>query len=157
MLQWGRDVSIPEIFHTALEARLDGLASMGPGCFYPGNELPARRRHCLHAASMGPGCFYPGNEIIRSIATREIKLQWGRDVSIPEMGVGQVAIGIRYTASMGPGCFYPGNKSRLAQPRRNPLASMGPGCFYPGNRLGPGGHVPGGSLQWGRDVSIPEI
>ena len=61
MLQWGRDVSIPEIFHTALEARLDGLASMGPGCFYPGNKLD-----CPSPAS-------------------GMALQWGRDVSIPEI------------------------------------------------------------------------
>ena len=58
---------------------------------------------------------------------------------------------------MGPGCFYPGNRARGIQLEPPEIASMGPGCFYPGND-GPG---PGGlgaeGLQWGRDVSIPEI
>src|ERR1035441_1578643 len=82
---------------------------------------------------------------------------------------------------MGPGCFYPGNVQEFPDDNRgrsgfngagmflsrkygeldetdpSRLASMGPGCFYPGNAYG--GGTPGGSrwLQWGRDVSIPEM
>src|ERR1035441_6392947 len=83
-LQWGRDVSIPEI--KSLPERQErrasfngagmflsrkslrdiagtrGLAaSMGPGCFYPGNTDGRHRGHRRYRASMGPGCFYPGN------------------------------------------------------------------------------------------------
>src|ERR1017187_656153 len=34
---------------------------------------------------------------------------------------------------------------------------MGPGCFYPGNGAGGAARQGGWRLQWGRDVSIPEI
>ena len=37
------------------------LASMGPGCFYPGNRLNGSPHRGYIPASMGPGCFYPGN------------------------------------------------------------------------------------------------
>src|ERR1039458_6532719 len=60
-------------------------------------------------------------------------LQWGRDVSIPEMG---------------PLCCRGSYRRR---------ASMGPGCFYPGNTVAIGAAGTAGGLQWGRDVSIPEI
>ena len=34
---------------------------------------------------MGPGCFYPGNSASGMIVIAPFTLQWGRDVSIPEM------------------------------------------------------------------------
>ena len=37
------------------------------------------------------------------------------------------------------------------------IASMGPGCFYPGNPVGVVIEMGARTLQWGRDVSIPEI
>ena len=106
---------------------------MGPGCFYPGNEHPVVCQHLVHAASMGPGCFYPGNNrsFVRTLeylvasmgpgcfypgnlsspvaSTTASMLQWGRDVSIPEIcdAAGSYQ---RLAASMGPGCFYPGNQ-----------------------------------------------
>ena len=182
LLQWGRDVSIPEMlllgalpfrrccFNGAgmFLSRKSGqyyyldlipAASMGPGCFYPGNETPQGTPASGCPASMGPGCFYPGN---------------GRR--------GRV-LPARDGASMGPGCFYPGNKNAqrdyshfyrplqwgrdvsipeiplaVAWARGLQQASMGPGCFYPGN--GPNfrsGHIRKAVLQWGRDVSIPEM
>ena len=60
-LQWGRDVSIPEIVGLAL------------------GEVVHR------VASMGPGCFYPGNDTAGSTLYKLTWLQWGRDVSIPEI------------------------------------------------------------------------
>src|ERR1035441_9862721 len=40
-LQWGRDVSIPEILRRSHGFGGQGDASMGPGCFYPGNATLA--------------------------------------------------------------------------------------------------------------------
>src|ERR1035441_8037629 len=34
---------------------------MGPGCFHPRNERPARGSVRHLGASMGPGCFHPKN------------------------------------------------------------------------------------------------
>ena len=156
------------------------MASMGPGCFYPGNERPrsacpaplgfngagmflSRKSQSVEStayassASMGPGCFYPGNA--RTKSQREST----------------------ESASMGPGCFYPGNAalrvgSKDQPPRFNgagmflsrksgyterwngsSIASMGPGCFYPGNNSCTLLLLTLWALQWGRDVSIPEI
>ena len=55
-------------------------------------------------------------EIFTSFSSRSeyLMLQWGRDVSIPEIGLGVRPLGRGRTASMGPGCFYPGNARRLA-------------------------------------------
>src|ERR1035441_7938016 len=66
-----------------------GLASMGPGCFYPGNVSSLSGDLETLLASMGPGCFYPGN------------------VAPP----GEVEPPV--AASMGPGCFHPGNLAFL--------------------------------------------
>src|ERR1017187_5267817 len=180
-------------------------ASMGPGCFYPGNGLGPMRQDGAQPASMGPGCFYPGNLDEAAVLRSFGRLQWGRDVSIPEMGwplgiapvipkasmgpgcfypgnTGSgVGVELRTIASMGPGCFYPGNNDWCNRAERARKASMGPGCFYPGNHaamghhsyrldasMGPGCFYPGNStwtpadappsrLQWGRDVSIPEM
>src|ERR1035441_4844504 len=58
---------------------------------------------------------------------------------------------------MGPGCFYPGNIGESQRTLRTCGASMGPGCFYPGNATRFHWHRAGKRLQWGRDVSIPEM
>ena len=155
-LQWGRDVSIPEI-QTPNRCHPCYRASMGPGCFYPGNGAAAWASGTTFEASMGPGCFYPGNfflpgqnllEIEASMgpgcfypgnpqngraATSRSWLQWGRDVSIPEMLRWALGGATFPCASMGPGCFYPGNDISWALPLVPEAASMGPGCFYPGN------------------------
>src|ERR1035438_7324438 len=85
------------------------MASMGPGCFHPRNGAPVGgtpvtiqrfngagmfpSQKCGRAvcndhhvpASMGPGCFHPRNQGHLGIAQNTYELQWGRDVSIPEM------------------------------------------------------------------------
>ena len=176
---------------------------MGPGCFHPRNVRIVRLIGPERFASMGPGCFHPRN--IAPSATRPTPptLQWGRDVSIPEMCKWGRNF-VKYTASMGPGCFHPRNEGRFLDHPALPDASMGPGCFHPRNAdtpesvttlpgfngagmfpsqkywqrqervridaasMGPGcfhpRNIPPGSgspvttaLQWGRDVSIPEI
>ena len=83
-LQWGRDVSIPEMpglmrpllflirFNGAgmfPSQKCEGmhphggdqLASMGPGCFHPRNPNPSLTEVAALRASMGPGCFHPRN------------------------------------------------------------------------------------------------
>ena len=85
LLQWGRDVSIPEITLTGRAPVKITKASMGPGCFYPGNGAKAWARSVDFSASMGPGCFYPGNEVTGADMLLLTLLQWGRDVSIPEI------------------------------------------------------------------------
>src|ERR1017187_7787050 len=84
-------------------------------------------------ASMGPGCFHPRNEAVemRSAPT--------------------------YPASMGPGCFHPRNVAMLFREEVYSPASMGPGCFHPRNSASAVDKVAASLLQWGRDVSIPEI
>ena len=133
MLQWGRDVSIPEIVRAG-DVALERCGFNGAGMFLSRKWYPSsfsRRK---------PSCFNGAGMFLSR------KSRWGGDVPI-----------VRTPASMGPGCFYPGNSGHhfaIAVPVR---ASMGPGCFYPGNFVG---EFPGQLpylLQWGRDVSIPEI
>ena len=133
-------------------------ASMGPGCFYPGNRDLGRPLLTPWHASMGPGCFYPGNEggtgkgavaaplqwgrdvsipeirLIEIGAHRPGALQWGRDVSIPEItGVGLARSSMdRFN---GAGMFLSRKCKASIALRMSCSASMGPGCFYPGNRF----------------------
>ena len=132
LLQWGRDVSIPEMMPLAVACCGD-LGFNGAGMFLSrkSRRIPRKRRftwrfngagmflsrkycwrrhphHSHHGfngagmflsrkyrllilnggkcpASMGPGCFYPGNKRIYARYRARTLLQWGRDVSIPEM------------------------------------------------------------------------
>ena len=132
-------------------------ASMGPGCFYPGNTVPFIASRADMLASMGPGCFYPGNAPVVPFLRLSKKLQWGRDVSIPEMRCRVCYAASVCSASMGPGCFYPGNLLAADRGIARIGASMGPGCFYPGNGDSVMANWQTTLLQWGRDVSIPEM
>ena len=84
-LQWGRDVSIPEIWPWVRRQRKCHRASMGPGCFHPRNNVSLLTDITDSLASMGPGCFHPRNEGTDEECEAIFGLQWGRDVSIPEM------------------------------------------------------------------------
>ena len=66
-----------------------GRASMGPGCFHPRNDRARRRATRWTRASMGPGCFHPRNRLGAPEWNRAISLQWGRDISIPEIWPGR--------------------------------------------------------------------
>src|ERR1017187_9839272 len=134
LLQWGRDVSIPEICQVGVVLGFGQRASMGPGCFYPGN-MPGWR-----CTGIWPACFNgAGMFLSRKYARLALYwdlasvLQWGRDVSIPEICQVGVVLGFGQRASMGPGCFYPGNAFMYVY--------VDEPCW----------------LQWGRDVSIPEM
>src|ERR1017187_10526380 len=65
--------------------RSDLRASMGPGCFHPRNAEIKSEVVALNHASMGPGCFHPRNVFDADSEVQDTRLQWGRDVSIPEM------------------------------------------------------------------------
>ena len=108
---------------------------MGPGCFHPRNILAMLEVDSFPFASMGPGCFHPRNTSHCSRhSAAGIWLQWGRDVSIPEMERSGHERLLLLRASMGPGCFHPRNMQ---------IAESFTSCLC--------------MLQWGRDVSIPEI
>src|ERR1017187_2238999 len=128
----------------------------GAGMFLSRKCLEHRRADSADAASMGPGCFYPGNDMPADMGGPRGELQWGRDGSIPEML--EPAMLLPEPSSFnGAGMFlsrkYPQHRGPVAVCR----ASMGPGCFYPGNVVAQGVALLDGGLQWGRDVSIPEI
>src|ERR1035441_7951838 len=84
LLQWGRDVSIPEIMRTrrtwASRPRFNG-----DGMFPSQKWWRRDHRKFLLFASMGPGCFHPRNYANSAYMGIQATLQWGRDVSIPEM------------------------------------------------------------------------
>src|ERR1039457_1326698 len=107
-------------------------------------------------ASMEPGCFDPRNTELANVSLAQAQLQWGRDVSIPEIrgtrraqwvcgcfnGAGMFpsqkssqyrSYPRQLYASMGPGCFHPRNTSSPYELRMGRRASMGPGCFHPRN------------------------
>ena len=132
MLQWGRDVSIPEIVRAG-DVALERCGFNGAGMFlsrkwYP-SSFSRRKPSCFNGAGM-------------FLSRKFARL---RNPS------GHTA------ASMGPGCFYPGNSILTHGPETALVASMGPGCFYPGNPSLCGSIPVIHALQWGRDVSIPEI
>ena len=84
-------------------------------------------------ASMGPGCFYPGNATAR-IGERGLSwLQWGRDVSIPEIGRPPLPWSGWCLLQWGRDVSIPEMRLASLTRARDPRASMGPGCFYPGN------------------------
>jgi len=82
---------------------------------------------------MGPGCFHPRNVAGVAPRTEQIKLQWGRDVSIPE--IGGVTVLSRQTAGFNGAGMFPSQKCQ-------PLTVAAAAAM---------------ALQWGLDVSIPEM
>ena len=117
-----------------------------------------------HTYPLGAGLLQWGRDVsipemlfINLFPTFPHRLQWGRDVSIPEILTFFGLLLLLLLASMGPGCFYPGNAVTKSMNELFLEASMGPGCFYPGNGGGVGDRRRGRGLQWGRDVSIPEM
>src|ERR1035441_9952984 len=131
-LQWGRDVSIPEIRRRC---------------------RPPLPRLCFN----GAGMFLSRKCVVLEGDPRWVnELQWGRDVSIPEICRANPQ-GRKPARFNGAGMFL-SRKCRLKDDvLRTRQASMGPGCFYPGNQSGRENRKSASTLQWGRDVSIPEI
>ena len=82
---------------------------------------------------MGPGCFYPGNSPEETSAHPQFQLQWGRDVSIPEINQ------LPYLFTFN---------SKLQWGRDVSIPEIPVLAFAVQQGI---------MLQWGRDVSIPEI
>src|ERR1017187_8793201 len=91
---------------------------------------------------------------MRARCGRAPRLQWGRDVSIPEIPRITAAVERIGWLQWGRDVSIPEIIPGSARPRGSARASMGPGCFYPGNMAVPDGTVYSVSLQWDRDVSI---
>ena len=85
MLQWGRDVSIPEIVPALYQEMRSAVLQWGRDVSIPEIRLRPKASRRYPAASMGPGCFYPGNPDHWYEDIVGMALQWGRDVSIPEI------------------------------------------------------------------------
>ena len=106
---------------------------------------------------MGPGCFHPRNTVTTCSLPHHSSLQWGRDVSIPEMWL-CAGLSAGSTLCFNGAGMFPSQKYLMQRTILSiMLASMGPGCFHPRNiTSGEAGQMTTW-LQWGRDVSIPEI
>src|ERR1035438_7678930 len=86
-LQWGRDVSIPEIRMNEFDLVRFSFASMGPGCFHPRNARETTRLKSIVPCFNGAGMFPSQKWFPDTLPGAAVpKLQWGRDVSIPEIG-----------------------------------------------------------------------
>ena len=132
-LQWGRDVSIPEINWHIPDGRV--LAGFNGAGMFPSQKLGAGSVMVFAPnASMGPGCLHPRNKKLG-------------DLRAP------LAI-----ASMGPGCFHPRNATDQQKLVAINASLNGAGMF-PSQKCAPPdwGMLRSAALQWGRDVSIPEI
>jgi hypothetical protein len=158
-LQWGRDVSIPEIIPTGASSSPLGRASMGPGCFHPRNYRRSWWQAHRFLASMGPGCFHPRNIEAEVPDGLLAPLQWGRDVSIPEMYEYRRRWSTTRRRFNGAGMF-PSQKCGRCQRRCFQLGTGFNGAgMFPSQKFFDPGLADGflAVLQWGRDVSIPEI
>ena len=129
---------------------------MGPGCFHPRNSTPRLQQRAPHEASMGPGCFHPRNKIVSGVYQRVVRASMGPGCFHPRNSTPRLQQRAPHEASMGPGCFHPRNKIVSGVYQRVVRASMGPGCFHPRNDE-PRPGIGLSRLQWGRDVSIPEM
>src|ERR1035441_9890314 len=109
------------------------------GRFNGAGMFPSQKCGCdvrtgwYNIASMGPGCFHPRNTIDNTLAWARCGLQWGRDVSIPEMGMTESTqcrlLGLQWGRDVSiPEMYWRGRSGESLE-----------------------------GLQWGRDVSIPEI
>src|ERR1019366_4998457 len=87
----------------------------------------------LVGASMGPGCFHPRNPVSTAVTPGSYTLQWGRDVSIPEilhlLTNYEWVVGLQW----GRDVSIPEIWWCSPEPQRYASASMGPGCFHPRN------------------------
>src|SRR5450759_116184 len=107
---------------------------MGPRCFHPRNLNPPIWAPPLTNASMGPGCFHPRNQACAFCSWETTRCFNGAGM-FPSQKFEHIEVEIgSIRASMGPGCFHPRNLSGVLQ-------------FHNGTAV----------LQWGRDVSIPEM
>ncbi len=132
-LQWGRDVSVAEVFVLSGHGDQHDVASMGPRRFRRGSGATIGNLGIRYMASMGPRRFRRGSRE-RSPSLREFSpLQWGRDVSVAEVNA---PVANSFSAS------------GLQWGRDVSVAEVSDPTYT---------NVVAGLLQWGRDVSVAEV
>ena len=157
-------------------------ASMGPGCFHPRNGSWSCCRRLAAYGFNGAGMF-PSQKSRRPLSASppRVALQWGRDVSIPEMP--SVVSDAIYWAPLqwGRDVSIPEILVSVLLPRAGdwlqwgrdvsiPEMAESEGCYAAVGCFNGAGMFPSQKsaiwplpltlmypLQWGRDVSIPEI
>src|ERR1035441_1915667 len=105
----------------------------GAGMFLSRKSRGSRPRLSASGGFNGAGMFLSRKLfLVRHVREEVLGLQWGRDVSIPE--IWQCRTG-RYTPCRfnGTGMFLSRKSGQNDEKAGRARASMGPGCFYPGN------------------------
>src|SRR5579875_963528 len=110
MLQWGRDLSIAEIFTGGPQGDC-GQQSFNGAAISRSRKYPGPFPGSL------PACLFNGAAISRSrkyaltfaVNVRRWDVQWGRDLSIAEISVSPRCLGCRLYRSMGPRSLDRGN------------------------------------------------
>ena len=104
-LQWGRDLSVAE-------GSMHSTSPPSTACFNGAATFRSRKdpNHGYGSAgptkaSMGPRPFGRGRDVPLTIDAVISELQWGRDLSVAEGGVGVMKAGTVAGASMGPRPF----------------------------------------------------
>src|ERR1035441_3715130 len=132
-LQWGRDVSIPEIRQDHKAGR--ACCGFNGAGMFPSQKLRSMGEK-LHLGDRFNGAgMFPSQKFSSDLAQaqKRYKLQWGRDVSIPEIGLPLLGKAWHASLQWGRDVSIP----EIRQGRFGHLpageASMGPGCFHPRN------------------------
>ena len=130
---------------------------------------------------MGPGANAPGNNDARPADVAEARLQWGRELTLPEISPAEILKGKAFVLQWGRELTLPEIRTlpatlaaqnllqwgrELTLPEMTPTgstsevvppASMGPGANAPGNDGVDVGRDDLARLQWGRELTLPEI
>ena len=139
VLQWGRDVSIPEMAFPPPRTSATTVLQWGRDVSIP--EIAEARLYRITAPCFnGAGMFLSRKySTLRLRRGWTVSLQWGRDVSIPEISSTARALRQAWRFN-GAGMFLSRKFDFDGRFLAFEFASMGPGCFYPGNihdRTGP--------------------
>ena len=106
---------------------------------------------------MGPECFHPGNTGTLYLYVDAAGLQWGRNVSIPEMLQGDQLEQRSILLQWGRDVSIPEMKRNAGNAEPVCMLQWGRDVSIPEITLASPGGFSVTMLQWGRDVSIPEI
>ena len=115
-----------------IDGGLSRSASMGPGCFHPRNHADGYGVTAYFWLQWGRDVSIP--EMSRPLWTETVQywLQWGRDVSIPEISRPSAHFGTP-SGFNGAGMFPSQKFGSAREGCPSTRASMGPGCFHPRN------------------------
>ena len=158
MLQWGRELTLPEMALFSTSGGTVTTASMGPGANAPGNKRSLIMAIRPLALQWGRELTLPEIAVGKGRERAVGALQWGRELTLPEMRWSRDRQPAARGASMGPGANAPGNLAASTPRSHRGTASMGPGANAPGN-LAIASACPAQTilLQWGRELTLPEM